>query len=105
VITIIYDPNLPVSISDGRVDGFVDNLLLHMPAEVEVCNESVIDEIRLRICRGELDPGEVVFSFEGLIITADANSSLSEWPEGFCDSMSNRLFKRLTCYADKEEGE
>lgn len=95
---VTYNPDLPVAVADGRVNAFVDNLMIHRPDEIEVCNESVIDEIRLRVCEGKLKHDEVSFVYEGKIVRINEYGRFdTPLPKGFGDTNLSRLEGLLTC--------
>ena len=59
--------------------------------EVLCAQETIVNELRLRIRRGELPPDSVVFIFEDQELHPNYAGRLPTFPHGFCDLMSNQL--------------
>jgi|SRR5882672_4072025 len=98
MITIIYDPHNGDAVADGRVAQHVDSLAQAFKRpdfRLRVGCASLIDEIRVRVVRKEIEHTNVQFLFgnNGKLFTITCNEfgKLSEWPGGFCDLAVNQL--------------
>jgi hypothetical protein len=98
MITILYDPHNGDAVADGRVVQYVDDLaqaFKHPDFRLTVGCASLIDEIRVRVVRKEIEHTNVQFLFANngklFILTCNEFGKLSEWPMGFCDLTINQL--------------
>ena len=89
MLTITYDPNFTGCVPDGRVKEVAGNIISYkdQKKEITVSNELVVDELRLRIKRGEILGTEIAFRFKGEDIPIDEEGYFIEVPpKGFCDT-------------------
>jgi len=91
-------------VPDGRVKEVVDNIVSFndQRTEVTVSNELVVDELRLRVCRGEINHGDVVFRFNGQDLPVDRDGRFTvKIPKGFCD-LGIDILEGILCGMAKE---
>jgi hypothetical protein len=96
MIYMTYDANIGTAMPDGRVFGFVRQLMLdnerHPEVSVTVSSQLIISEIRVFIHYGLINQKDVKIFFEREHIKFDGDSHcLSRWPKGFCDVWDEQL--------------
>jgi hypothetical protein len=94
MLTVVYDPDNGTAVPDAAVASWVDDVL-HMTVgsdlTVYVGSEAIVDEIRVRICRGEVSHTSIVFTYKDHMMLPDVNGRIQLWPTGFCDYSVDRL--------------
>lgn len=96
MIHVTYQDRGGVAVEDGRVFGFVKQLMIdhnrHSHVNVIVSSQLIISEIRVFIHYGLIDQKDVKILFKGEHIPFDGDSHcLSRWPKGFCDVWDEQL--------------
>ena len=61
--------------------------------KVNVSTGLVIDAIRVMLATGEITVDEVEFQFEGKVLEHDQNGRITNWPEGFNDTVTKLLIQ------------
>jgi hypothetical protein len=103
MITIIYDPNRATGIADGKVEGFVDDLI-KFGGGIIVPNESVINELRYRVCCDEISHEDIVFDFDNEEYRVNEYGAfIHPAPENFGDISFNRAMGLLRCAMKKKK--
>lgn len=103
MIAVTYKRVGGVVVADGEVGGYVRSLLSvngnynssFANIDITVSSNLIVDRLRLAVKEGDLDHNDLVFKFEGREITVDNNGRLLSWPEGFCDTWDNILYRML----------
>lgn len=97
-LIVTYDPENGIHYPDGIMQQKVDDHIRYATlADVgdtfsnEVSNELYIEFLRLAVIQGKIIPENVIVIFKGKEIFIDKFGSLSECPQGFCDTMSKLL--------------
>jgi len=106
MLTITYDPDFKGCVPDGRVEEVVDNIIAYKDqrSEVIVSNQTVIEELRLRICKDEISHEDIVFMFDDEEIHVNEyGAGLSGYPKGFLSAHLNRVTEILRCASDKRK--
>jgi len=106
MLTVIYDPNFKGCVPDGQVKKVVDNIISVMDQrpETTVSNQTVIDELRLRICKGEISHNDIIFKFGDTEIKINEYGACpSGYPKGFLSAHIDRVTELLRCASDKKK--
>ena len=103
MINITYNPNFSPGVADGEVVHEVDNILLKKPEYVVVSNQTVIDEIRLRVCKGEISHEKIIFRFENKSMQINEYGAMfNKYPKILCYNY-NRITELLQCAYNKQK--
>lgn len=97
-IMVIYDPNKGVVKRDGELKSYVKEIIDVAKTKnvtVHCANELLIEAFRVAVKKGEIDPKEIVFFFNGEVININKGGNLSEYPKGFLDTHMGFLFELL----------
>lgn len=85
-LVVEYNPDNGFAVPDNKVAEAIDYRLLRWKNN-SVCSNhmlvgtaSLVDEIRLRVVRGQILPSEVCFMFKSKVINILENGCLSDWP-------------------------
>ncbi len=62
---------------------------------VTVSQEVLIDALRILVKTGVLSSNEILFEYNGTLISVDRYGKLDEWPAGFCDLKEKLLAELL----------
>lgn len=78
------------AVPDAAAAAHVDSVLARFrqdgyPEGFSCGQEVIVNELRLRVQRGELAPEQLVFVHEGQHLSVNRAGKLSAWPRGFCD--------------------
>lgn len=111
MIKIQYDRNNGITMPDGKVAGWVDEVVFAHKhghsGEHLVANESIINELRLRVARNELTPVDIEFVYDSggtvFLIPVDHQGSFDVTPLGFCDYTWQQAMALLSAMVGKEE--
>ena len=84
------------AVPDDAAAAYVDSVLARFrqdgyPEGFSCGQEVVVNELRLRVQRGELAPEQLVFVHEGRHLPVNRAGRLPAWPRGFCDVASRQL--------------
>jgi hypothetical protein len=92
MITIEYNPDSGIPLTDGSVDRCF-SIALKTDAirdmEYVFATENIIHRFRLGIVRGELSNWDVRFVYRGYEFYLDQYAQLFDWPDGFADQHAN----------------
>lgn len=110
MITIKYDPDNGIVVADGRVKSLVNELLdahkLGVPVRREIANETVINELRVRVARKEITPADIEFVFDNgstvFVVPIDHDGSFPVSPVGFANFTSMQALELLSAMVGKE---
>lgn len=101
-----------IILPDAKIRGWVTDWKLALPSEGEiniaVGNALIIQEIRVRVKNGEIDPKTIRFSHGSDLnapdtdIYIDKDGMLDWWPKGFCDLAEEQLIQLLGWDCKKE---
>jgi hypothetical protein len=111
MIKIQYDRNNGISMPDGKVEGWVDEVVFAYKhghsGEHLVANESIINEFRLRVARQELAPTDISFVYDTgstvFLVPIDAHGFFAVTPVGFCDYTCGQALALLSATVGKEQ--
>jgi hypothetical protein len=103
MLVIKYDPDFGDVVPDGKVSSYVDqciNAARNRTLYFRVGSESILDEFRLRIARGNISPENVEFTYKGStykcseygVIVGDSIPSMSL--ERACAILKTAMAKR-----------
>lgn len=101
MIEITYDPENGTPVADGRVVEFVDELVAGYKqcynVRRTVANETVLNEFRIRVGKGEVVHTDIVFKYQGqeLFVEKDGCLPLTSWPVGCGDFAERQAFELL----------
>ena len=100
MIVIHYFPNAEHAIADGRVAAYVDDLI-YSHTQVSnvvraVSQGTVIQELRLRVARGELQHTDLQFVFDDHKFSVNEYAVIYDWPKGFADLEDRQVTEILT---------
>jgi hypothetical protein len=100
MILIHYFPNADHAIPDGKIAAYVDDLLA---AHAQISNVvrstsqgTVIQELRLRVARGELPHTDLQFVFDDHKFSLNEYAVIYDWPQGFADLEDRQVTEILT---------
>ena len=106
MLIVTYNPGYGFGVADGGVVQIVDEILQKKMTRVVVSNQSVIDELRLRVCKGEISHNEIVFKFKDKYIEVNKyGASPSGYPKGFMSTVIDRTTELLRCACNKRKEE
>ena len=98
-IKIKYDPHTGKAIKDGELDGWADNIVDQYKANKsltrKIATEACVDALRIKVKEGKINHKDIVFIYNDDEIRVDKYASLSHYPKGFCETMTNLLEKLL----------
>ena len=90
-----WDPEHGIALPDNAVDAWAQSLLtLHQESGevvVEIGSETLVDALRLLVCRGQVKPEDLAFICNGEILTVNEGGRLPVWPKGFCDKTISQV--------------
>ena len=88
MITIKYSEG-GQAYSDFNLDAFIKMIKLdqvdNFSMKYEVSTSNIIYAVKLAVVRGDLDPEQIQFDWQGQIITVNKFGSLNDWPKYFAD--------------------
>jgi len=96
-IEITYDPLNGHVISDGRIPEYINNLVEKYKqkdsSDIVLCigSELMIHAIRVAIKKGQFYFEDIVFKFNGEVVTMNKDARPQRWPDGFCDNFEHFL--------------
>lgn len=83
IVKVRYDPINGVSVSDGLVDSYVNQLISVVDDRTFLIGSGIIiDALRVRVKRGEIS---LIAYFNDYTITFENDGGAKSWPDGFCD--------------------
>jgi hypothetical protein len=111
MIKIQYDATNGIALPDGLVRTWVNNVVFAFKhghsGQHLVANDSIINELRIRVARGELTTNDIEFVFDNgstvFVVPLDKRGSFPLMPAGFCDFTSNQALELLSAMLGKED--
>ena len=110
LVTVYYDPDnekfkmVPDGDAEEYVKGFIkDAIGAGDTCQLDTCQESVVDWVRVWITRKLINHKQVEFIFKDNIMFSDKYGKLDWWPKGFCDYRDKQLEYLLKGFFDGAE--
>lgn len=109
MITFTYDPINGRAIPDGQVENEWNRIVRlkdsGLPLMTEYSTENIFTYARFQVVAGHIFDDEIVFRFEDKDIHINRFGAITEWPEGFCDSVVRMCEDILTLATKKSKEE
>lgn len=91
-IRITFDATAGIPVRDGDSDNLVQSWIdAGVDVEFVTGTSNVIDSVRLALAQDKLTQDQVIYVFEGQVLTNSGKAGIMYWPKGFCDHLSRRL--------------
>ena len=93
-ITVEYDPLMGVTVPDGQVAQFVDDVIAFSNASSEftVGSEMIMNQFRIVHAQKRAN---ITLKFKGDILDLHEDGSLGYWPHDYCRIVDNQLMTLL----------
>jgi len=109
MITFIYNPTGGRAIPDGQVENEWNKIMRlknsGLPLMTEYSTENIFTYARFQVVAGHIFDDEIVFVFEGKEIRVNRFGAITEWPNGFCDSVVRMCEDIMTLAMKKRKQE
>lgn len=96
-----------ICMSDEIIEEWIDNLITRYSFtndyEVTISNEIIVDAIRLRVIKGEINYKEIEFDYKEQKLYLNEYANFSEYPEGFCTMGLNIVMQILNLQRKKRK--
>jgi hypothetical protein len=92
---IIYKQTGGKVCADGAAVDAARLIMSDGRTEVEVSTGLIIDAVRVMLVTGEISVDEVEFQFEGEVLPHTEVGRITNWPNGFNDTMEGLLMQIL----------
>lgn len=90
---VVWDDKRGAAVPDGlvvaTVDGYVDRIKQKHLHVLIVGQMTILDELRIRVKRGEIAPFQINYRDEHVAVYS--NARLSHWPVGLADLHENQI--------------
>lgn len=111
MLIVTYNPDSTsrwTAVADGYVDELVDDLVSlnkdqqfkdytfldlknnRVDMTMEYSTENIFTGLRLAVVQGRLDHNLIKFRFNGADVIVNEFGAITKWPNGFCDSNTNK---------------
>jgi hypothetical protein len=101
-----------ICIPDEAIEGWIDNLInlynyykkdYDEKCKISISNEIIVDAIRLRVLKGDIDYKEIEFEYKGQKLYLNEYANFSEYTEEFCTMGLNIVTQILNLQRKKRK--